>query len=258
MASTATVKRIVCLANSRKEGDRCIAGIELLESGSPGGWVRPVSDRGDEAVSAFERQYQDYSEPCVLDVIDVPVLEARPNTYQSENWLLDPHSTYPHHYWRKVRSITLDDLPQFTDPAGPLWINGHSSGKGRNDRVPLFKANTLGNSLRLIQVNRLELSTTKAKSTLKVEGKFLYRVHGRFRYDGVEYRLNVTDPICEQAYGERANSSQMLDACFLTISLGGPYKGYAYKLIAAVIAPSEPTEKDGPIESTAQLPLFTV
>ena len=257
MASTATVKRIVCLANSRKEGDRCIAGIELLESGSPGGWVRPVSDRGDEAVNAFERQYQDCSEPRVLDVIDVPVLEARPNTYQSENWLLDPHSTYPHHFWRKVRSITLDDLPHFTDPAGPLWIDGHSSDKGRNDRIPLYLANSLYRSLRLIQVDRLELSTTRAKSTLKVQGDFLYRVHGRFRYDGVEYRLNVTDPIYEQAYGERANSSYMLDACFLTISLGGPYKGYAYKLIAAVIVPSEPTVTVTPNKGTAQIPLFT-
>ena len=35
------IKRIVCLANSRKEGDRCIAGIELTEDGSPGGWCVP-------------------------------------------------------------------------------------------------------------------------------------------------------------------------------------------------------------------------
>ena len=29
--AVSSVKRIVCLANSRKEGDRCIAGMELLE-----------------------------------------------------------------------------------------------------------------------------------------------------------------------------------------------------------------------------------
>ena len=77
MATTATIKRIVCLANSRKEGDRCIAGKELLADGSPGGWVRPVSDRGDEAVNESERQYEDGDEPRVLDVVDVPLLELR-------------------------------------------------------------------------------------------------------------------------------------------------------------------------------------
>ena len=226
--------------------------------GSPGGWVRPVSDRGDEAVSSFERQYRDHSEPRVLDVIDVPVLEERPNTYQSENWLLDPHPSRPPVFWSKVCRVTLDDLPQFTDPAGPLWIDGHSSDKGRNDRIPLYLANALDSSLRLIQVDRLELSTTKAESKLKVQGVSPYKVQGRFQYDGVEYWLSVTDPIYEQAFGERPNSSYTLEACFLTISLGGPHKGYAYKLIAAIISPSEPTVTDSPIESTAQIPLFTI
>lgn len=75
-------KRIVCLANSRKEGDRCIAGKELLAGGRIGGWVRPVSDRQDEAVDERERQYEDGGEPGILDVIDVPVREARPKGHQ--------------------------------------------------------------------------------------------------------------------------------------------------------------------------------
>ena len=258
METSTAVKRIVCLANSRKQKERCIAGKELLADGRPGGWVRPVSDRGDEAVSSFERQYRDHSEPRVLDVIDVPVLEERPNSYQSENWLLDPHPVYPPVFWSKVCRVTLDDLPQFTDPAGPLWTNGHSSDKGRNDRIPLYLAHALDSSLLLIQVDRLELSTTKAQSKLRVQGRFLYKLQGRFRYDGREYRLSVTDPIYEQAYGERPNSSYALDACFLTVSLGAPHKGYAYKLIAAIIAPSELTVTDSPIESTGQIPLFTL
>ena len=258
METTTTVKRIVCLASSRKQKERCIAGKELLSDGRPGRWVRPVSDRGDEAVSSFERQYRDHSEPRVLDVIDMSLLEARPNTYQSENWLLDPHPSHPPVFWSRVRRVILDDLSQFTDPAGPLWIDGHSSDKGRNDRVPLYLANALDSSLRLIQVDRLELSTSKARHKQKVQEVSPYKVQGRFQYDGVEYWLNVTDPIYEQAYGERPNSSYALDACFLTISLGGPHKGYAYKLIAAIIAPSQPTVTDSPLESTAQIPLFTL
>ncbi len=258
MATNSIVKRIVCLANSRKKGDRCIAGKELLAKGCPGAWVRPVSDRGDEAVNAFERQYKDRSEPRVLDVMDVSLLEARPNTYQSENWLLDPHPTYPHVFWSRVRRITLDELKPFTDPAGPLWTNGHSSDKGQNDRVPLYLANALNSSLRLIRVDWLEVSTTKTSSKLRLKSRYLYKVQGRFRYDGVEYRLGVTDAIYEQTYGKRPSCSYALDACFLTISLGGPHKGYAYKLIAAIISPSQQSVTDVPSESTGQIPLFTL
>ena len=258
MAATATVKRIVCLANSRKMGDRCIAGRELLAEGCAGEWMRPVSDRADEAVNAFERQYKDRTEPAVLDVIDVPVLEARPNTYQSENWLLDPHSTRPHAFWNRVRRIALDDLDLFMDPAEPLWINGHSGSNGRNDRIPLYLANALASSLRLIQVDRLELSTSTAKHKHKVTGVSPYKVQGCFRYDGIEYRLNVTDPVYEQKYGKQPNRRYGLDVCFLTISLGAPHKNFAYKLIAAIIATSEPTALNIPFETTGQIPLFTL
>jgi hypothetical protein len=41
------IKRLVCLANSRKSGGRCIAGRELL-TGNLGEWIRPVSDRKNE------------------------------------------------------------------------------------------------------------------------------------------------------------------------------------------------------------------
>lgn len=96
----ATVKRIVCLANSRKLNGRCVAGKELA-GGRPGGWVRPVSAREHEEVSEYERQYEDGSDPRVLDTMDVPLLDPRPRGYQQENWLLDPDQ-----YWVKVGRAT--------------------------------------------------------------------------------------------------------------------------------------------------------
>lgn len=51
------IKRLVCLANSRKSGGRCIAGRELL-AGNVGEWIRPVSGREHEEVSARERKYE--------------------------------------------------------------------------------------------------------------------------------------------------------------------------------------------------------
>jgi hypothetical protein len=83
----AEIKRILCLANSRKLSGRCIAGREIRPGGF-GPWIRPVSARPLEEVSEHERQYKDGSDPRVLDVIDVPMLERCPRTYQSETWRL--------------------------------------------------------------------------------------------------------------------------------------------------------------------------
>jgi len=144
------VKRMVCLANSRKLSGRCVAGKELVGD-RPLRWLRPVSNREHEEVSEYERQYEDGSDPRVLDIIDVPLLAAKPKGYQQENWLLDPDE-----YWRKVG--TWNDLSRLTDPVAPLWINGQSTYNGRNDKIPLLLAPSLDSSLRLVRVDRLRLS----------------------------------------------------------------------------------------------------
>ncbi len=223
--ATKIIKRIVCLANSRKMSGRCIAGKEIREDGQVRDWIRPVSDRESQEVSEEERQYEDGSDPRVLDVIDVPILNAQPEDYQQENWLLDPE-----YYWQKIRSVTPNELSQFTDPVAPLWINGRSSANGMNDRVPIRDARSLNHSLRLIKVDRLELYVSRL-------GSYRRSVQGRFRYNGIAYWLRVTDPTCTRQYLRQPDGSYQIGERFLTVSLGEPFHGYAYKLIAAIIEP---------------------
>ena len=131
--TTPTVKRIVCLANSRKYGGRCVAGKELLPDGTAGGWIRPVSNRENEEVSEGERCYADGDDPRVLDVIAVPLLSPRPKTYQQENWLLNPGVR-----WAKSGKACFGTTyPAMVDRDAPLWLNGHSTLAGQNDRVPI-------------------------------------------------------------------------------------------------------------------------
>lgn len=223
---TTVLKRIVCLANSRKLSGRCIAGKETIK-GQPAGWIRPVSAREHEEVSEYERQYQDGSDPRVLDIMNVQLLEARPKSYQQENWLLDPDV-----YWERVGRITWSDLAGFQDPAGPLWIDGHRTYNGLNDEIPLALAGALTSSLRLVQVDKLKLSVFKPGEAF---GNTKRRVQGRFVYGSTEYRLWVTDPSYERAYLARPDGDYELGQCYLAISLGEPHKGACYKLIAAVI-----------------------
>lgn len=221
------LKSIVCLANSRKLSGRCVAGKEIFADGSVGEWIRPVSDRPSEEVSEHERQYEDGSEPRVLDLIDVPLLKSSPKTYQQENWLLDPN-----YYWEKVRRISWAELPRMADNVRSLWTNGPSSSNGSNDRIPLLDSYSLSSSLYLIRLPNLELVVSAPGAAF---GNHNRRVQGRFRYNGIDYWLRVTDPQYEREYLRKPNGSYHIEDCFLTISLGEPFQGYAYKLIAAII-----------------------
>jgi hypothetical protein len=225
-----TTKRIVCLANSRKLNGRCIAGKEIV-NGTPAGWIRPVSDREHEEVSEQERQYEDGSDPSVLDVIDVPMLDPRPKRYQQENWLLDPDW-----YWKKVERIRWDELQQFVDPTGPLWINGHSTSNGLNDQIPLSSANALTTSLRLIRVQGLTISVFRPGEAF---GNPKRRVQAQFSNDDIQYHLWVTDPVYEQRLLAVPDGIHQLGESVLTVSLGEPYNDNCYKLVAAIIEPAQ-------------------
>lgn len=221
-----TVKRIICLANSRKLNGRCVAGRELM-NGQPGGWVRPVSDREHQEVSEYERQYQDGSDPRVRDIIDVPLLGPRPRDHQKENWLLDPK-----HYWVKVGRVKWKDLQDLDESNGPLWINGHHTYNGRNDKVPLALSAGLGHSLRLIHVGSLQLSVFAPGEAF---GNSKRRVQARLAHAGIDYALWVTDPEYERRYLAQPDGEYDVGESFLTISLGEPYEDCCYKLVAAII-----------------------
>ena len=218
------VKRILCLANSRKLSGRCVAGKLCSEAGA---WIRPVSSREHEEVSEQERQFEDGSDPQLCDIMDVPLLEPRPKGYQQENWLLDPN-----YYWVKVGKASWADIKRLVDPVAPLWINGHSTFNGSNDKIPLSAVGGTSTSLRLVHVRELALSVFKPGEAF---GNPKRRVQGRFKHDGIDYHLWVTDPDYERTFLAKVDGDYQLGEGILTISLGEPHEGNCYKLIAAII-----------------------
>ena len=168
------VKRIVCLASSRMPRGRCIAGKELLLYGRPGGWIRPINGREGEGVSISESRYIDGDIPSLLDVMDVPVLQWQPENHQRENWLIDLNRR-----WSKVSLLAPSHLPNCIDEVDTLWVNGHSSSVGQNDRVTALDTKSLRNSLYLIETN-LTLRVFKPYDDRQ-------RVQGQFGYNGIDY-----------------------------------------------------------------------
>ena len=223
-------KRMVCLANSRKLSGRCIAGREI-RSGGYGSWIRPVSARPLEEVSEHERQYKDGSDPRVLDVIDVPVLEHCPRTYQSENWRLDPDF-----YWSRVTKLSWLDLRKAAESPPTLWLNGQSTRVGRNDRVLLAEAERLDRSLYFVALPSTRLHVFAPSADF---GNMKRRVQAAFEYNGELYKMWVTDPDIERKYLAMEDGHYDLPESYATISLGEPNSdGYCYKLVAALITGS--------------------
>ena len=178
-------------------------------------------------MSEHERQYEDGSDPRVLDIINIPLLEPRPEGWQTENWLLDPET-----YWRKEGTCSWFDLFGFLDPAAPLWDDGDSTYHGRNDRVPLEPTGSVSGSLRLIRITRMELAVFKPGEAF---GNSKRRVQGRFLHCGRQYALWVTDPGYEREYLAKLDGIYEVGECYLTVSIGEPYAGACYKLIATII-----------------------
>ena len=225
---TPTVKRIVCLANSRKMAGRCVAGKEISEGNQPGNWIRPVSNRESESISETERCYADGNDPELLDIIEVPFLGPKPKGYQQENWLLNASRQ-----WRHVGRLSWDDLPQLADPVSPLWTNGFNSRDGENDQVPVDIAAGHDTSLRLVRVDDL---TVIVSDPSRPSANFPI-LRGRFSHCNETYCFRITDPVSENGSINLPYGEYPVGRRYLTVSLGEPFEGNAYKLIAAIIRP---------------------
>jgi hypothetical protein len=222
-------KTIICLANSRKWSGRCIAGKEKTKRGV-GEWIRPVSKRSKGEIFKCEQMCQNREDANLLDIIEVPMLKPQPNKYQTENHLIDDRNS-----WRKIGQLDKSQLHLLTDKIeGDLWINGHSSYNGLNDRIPEEKANMLCNSLYFIQLVELLILVCTEGIEFRNEKR---KVRAKFHFHNIQYKLVVTDPLIEETFlkksdGEYPLCGQDIYAC---ISIGEPYKNYCYKLIASII-----------------------
>ena len=209
------IRTIVCLANSRKPGGRCVAG-KLYDQGKFGAWLRPISVRDSEELSEQERQISKGIEPALLDILEFTISQHKPSGHQTENFSINSQNKF-----KVVGRATNEHLMKVVDYPKSLWgLGSRSKTFGKND---------------LINPQSFAIQVVRGTHSLQIRGNFSYL--------GAEYNLRVTDPITEQEFIPKGIGEYKIKDVLLTISLAeklftvpnNPSSSGYYKLIAGVI-----------------------
>jgi uncharacterized protein YifE (UPF0438 family) len=225
------LKKIICLAKSRKTGGFCVAGKEILSDGSFGQWLRPVSSRPNEEISANDCRFENGHLPNLLDIIEVPLKQHHPNCFQWENYLIDYD-----YYWSKEGVYDSDQLSIICDDPDDLWGAKNSSYYGLKDRVQECYMNDLENSLYLITPAHLAIEVRTEGAEF---GNPIRKVRANFEYNGISYIFPITDPSMENQYLAQEDGQYSVEnsenRVFMCVSIGLPYENYCYKFVASLI-----------------------
>lgn len=217
-------ERILVVANSRKTGRRCVAGISLLD----GRFVRPISPHGSGALSDRECRVGGRT-PRLLDVVSFAHRGPGSDPAQPENvvianapWKLDGPAN---------RGQALELLLKVAAKGSALFGN-----RGRAVPEPVA-VEGLDASLALIEPAHLRFGHGPRAHAHAGSPRAL------FRYGGQGWSLPVTDfdfgprilRMPEGVYGWEDLGFDEPDRALLTASLGTAHEGWHHKLVAAVL-----------------------
>lgn len=223
------VKKIICLANSRKPpSGRCVAGKEF-EGNEIGEWIRPVSARASHEVSEDERRYENGIKAQILDIVSIPLIQADPFCHQVENNVLDNKF-----YWTKIGTANWGNVISCVDAFDSVfWGNSQSTYHGRNDKVAESYVVNVGSSLKLILVSDLDVIVHIEDGFQGNPGR--RRVRARFTFNCTPYVMSITDPEVEEEYLAKCNGQYPIGVAVLCVSLVEIWNGFAFRVVASMI-----------------------
>jgi len=199
-------KRIVCLANSKKLGASCVAGIDL-ESRA---WIRPLGSGEQGAITAREQTFADGTRPRPLDIIDVPLDGAVPQPAQPENWRLAAGR------WDRVDRLDRNEARALLSD---MAINTPLFGTDeRSIPVADIQVSGVDSSLAVVRPKNLMWKTKVWEDEPKIRALF--------RHAGGRHHLPVTDRawLAEHVEDDDAELDRLSrQETFLVVSLGEPY-----------------------------------
>jgi hypothetical protein len=217
-------KTFVCLANSQKWGQRCVAGVELtdfdgnsysiVQYNSQPKWLRPVSKttHGEVPTRVVNRIQ-------LLDIVELEMVSEYPQGYQSENILFDERSI-------KV----IGQVEQSSEEVARFQHTGLTNLFGNQDRaIHVHAIGHITNSLVLIKPTSVKFDwVTYPDGNSQLRATFLF--------GGVRYNLPITDLNFRARYYKNPKETIRHSDWYFTVSLGVKYSdNFHYKLIAAVL-----------------------
>ncbi len=233
-------KTMVVLANSIKKKQRCVAGREIQQADAElqvGSWLRPVSDEGEgELIVRKHCTLRQGGMPQVLDLVEVPLLENQNDPCQPENWQVETGAE-----WNKIGEVSAAEVEGWVEHPNDLWLEDPEHADRIAEQTQAGEAGSP--SLVLIRPDQFRVRMWAEYNPFK--GYNQHKTRGIFEYAGVEYSLSITDDSftakhCPKPDGdEHVFVPDIAENCALCVSLGAPFNGYHYKLIASVIPLTE-------------------
>jgi len=220
MTSLVRPTRIICLANSYKHTDRCIAGIDL----ETGKWVRPVSDLDDGRVPQKIRLI-DGKEPELLDILCIPLSDTGPDFgIESENRLILPGK------WLREEKASVTDVCRYCKNEKHIL---HSTDKFVS---PKYLASLHPEKRITLQLVETEEFSVKPKPRDIGGDQWLGSLKAK---NGAELnKVSVTDPIYIRKFKQ---GQKPQNHCLITVGLSMPWpqsgaeEPRCWKLIVGII-----------------------
>ncbi len=216
----------ICLANSKKYYERCVAGVVvsknqkgnyiILKENDKHQWIRPVTAENNGQVPSNLVGHIN-----LLDIVEIDLKEKIPNGYQSENVLFKSDSL-------KIIGKIGADNANINLLAANAQINIFGNwGKA----VHKDKIGEVTNSLTLIRAGNPEVYIRTEYTTEQYRLKFIFNSRA--------YDLPITDvkfiEYCKSLGDAIVLTDILKGDIFITISLGVEHKGFYYKLVAGII-----------------------
>src|SRR5690554_3973416 len=200
-------KDIICLANSKKNNARCIAGIEY----KTGKWIRPVNPGGRE-VYLYQIKYSNGRIPELLDIIRITLNEHEPLYYQPENYIIGRGK------WEKRGTLHFGEISQFCESRNHILFD-------TSDYLVKSKINNIPND-ELYSLTLIKPENLRFEKIDKRPFKNAFQIKALFTYNNEVYRLTVTDDSFEERFNNLSFGIHRFNfnSVYLTISLASPFK----------------------------------
>lgn len=219
--------QIICLANSWKRGDRCIAGINTIKNR----WIRPVSNLPDGRIPK-EMRLLEGIEPALLDILEIPLGKTGQDFgFERENLSVLPGK------WRRVGQVPPRYLLKYCSNENYILHNDK-----RYVTISFMQSLPPSQRCTLQLVKAVQFSIQpvgrRFESSAKWEGSIITA-------NGQQLTATITDPVFIRRLelGYRPKNHYLV-----TVSLSMPWRpddwegdDPCWKLIAGVVELPEPS-----------------